>query len=335
MKEAMFYEKLSEELVQCNLCPHNCKIKDQKRGLCGVRENQKGKLISIVYGKACATAVDPIEKKPLFHFLPGTMSYSVATVGCNLTCKFCQNWEISQGNKPNKPIYGHDLTPKDIVDDAQKNKCESIAYTYTEPTIFYEYAYDTCVLAKKKGIKNIFVSNGFINPGPIDKISKVLDGINIDLKGFSEEYYEKICGARLQPILDAIKQYHKNRVWVEVTTLIVPGHNDNEEMLNKIAEFIAKIDKSIPWHISRFYPHYKMQDTPPTDIKIIHKAVEIGKKHGLKYIYAGNVPGDDYESTYCPKCNKKVIERFGFAVQNINIKDNKCKFCDESINLII
>jgi len=212
--------------------------------------------------------------------------------------------------------------------------CKSIAYTYTEPTIFFEYAYDIAKLASKNKLKNLFVTNGFINKEPIDNISKYLDGANVDLKGFSEEFYKKRCGAKLEPVLSAIKEYHKKGVFLEITTLIVPGHNDSDEMLKEIAKFIASVDKKIPWHISRFYPHYKMQDVSPTSVETIHKAVKIGKEEGLRYIYAGNVPGDDYESTYCPKCGKKVISRLGFQVEEINLDKDKCKFCGEKIDII-
>jgi len=328
MKEAMFYGKKNKD-VQCKLCPHNCVIANGKRGLCGVRENQDGKLVSLVYGKAISAAVDPIEKKPFFHFMPGSKAYSIATLGCNLKCDFCQNWEISQA----KNIVGKDLSPEDVVEDAIANNCQSIAYTYTEPTIFFEYAYDIAKIANTKGLKNLFVTNGFINKEPIDKISKYLDAANVDLKGFSEEFYKKRCSAKLEPVLSAIKEYHKKGVFLEITTLIVPGHNDNKEMLKEIASFIASVDKKIPWHISRFYPHYKMQDVMPTSVDVIHNAVLIGKEEGLKYIYAGNVPGDDYESTYCWNCGKKVISRVGFQVQEINLDKGKCEFCGKKIDI--
>ena len=330
MKEALFYERLKDK-VQCQLCPHNCIIADGKRGICGVRENKDGKLYSLVYGKAIANSLDPIEKKPLFHFLPGSLSYSLATQGCNLKCKFCQNWEISQETQN---IIGKDISPEEIVQDAIDNDCKSISYTYTEPTIFFEYALDTAKIAHKNGLKNVFVSNGFINKEPIKEISRYLDAINIDLKGFSEDYYKKLCGARLKPVLDAIKEYHKQGVFLEITTLIVPGHNDNEDMLKKIAEFIASVDKNIPWHISRFFPHYKMDHTNPTDTSTIHKAIKTGKQLGIKYIYAGNIPGDGNESTYCPNCGKKIIERIGFNIGSIKLKGNKCPFCNSEINII-
>ncbi len=333
MKEAMFYRSKGS-MVSCFLCPHRCVIRPGSRGKCGVRENRDGMLYSLVFGKAISTAVDPIEKKPLFHFMPGSHSYSVATVGCNLFCGFCQNWEISQQPKPDKAVMGRDLSPEAIVEDAIANNCQSISYTYTEPTIFFEYAYETARLARKKGLKNVFVTNGYITRPAIAKISRYLDAANVDLKGFSEEYYQNVCGASLQPVLDAIREYHKKNVWLELTTLIMPGHNDSPEMLGRIAEFIASLDRKIPWHISRYFPHYKMRHVPPTDIGVIHKAVEIGKKHSLKYIYAGNVPGDSYESTYCPKCKKKVIDRSGFSVNNTNLEEDRCAFCNEKIDLI-
>ena len=331
LKEAMFWKSLKDKSVQCQLCPHFCTIKEGERGKCGVRENIKGKLYSLNYGKIISTAVDPIEKKPLFHFLPGTDSYSIATVGCNFSCLFCQNWEISQMPKPKNPIVGHDISPAKIVEDAINKGCKSISYTYTEPTIFYEYAYDTAKLAHKNGLKNIFVTNGYINKEPLDKIKPYLDAANIDLKGWSEDFYKTVIGGRLKPVLDAINHMHKLGIWTEITTLIVPGHNDKPKDLKSMAEFIASIDKEIPWHISRFYPMYKMTDTPPTKIETIHKAVDIGKKAGLKYIYAGNVPSDPYESTYCPKCGKKIIERSGFSILDNKIEKNKCQFCNEAI----
>ncbi len=289
MKEAQFYQKKDEQLVQCLLCPHNCIIPSGKRGKCGVRENKKGVLYSLVFAKAIAANIDPIEKKPLFHFLPGSQTFSFATVGCNLSCDFCQNWEISQNPKPDKKILGQDLTPQTIVKKALDNNCQSISYTYTEPTIFFEYAYETAKLAKEQGLKNVFVSNGFINPEPIRRISTYLDAVNIDLKGSTEEFYKKTCQGSLNPVLRAIEEYYKNEVFLEITSLIIPGHNDSEEMIRKTARFIVKIDKNIPWHLSRFFPRYKRADTPATDRKTIFRAMEIGKEEGIKYIYPGNI----------------------------------------------
>jgi pyruvate formate lyase activating enzyme len=328
MKEALFYKKVGNAL-QCKLCPHFCTIKNKERGKCGVRENKNGKLYSLNYGKAISTAIDPIEKKPLFHFLPGTLAYSIATVGCNFSCSFCQNWEISQVK--GGVVYGNDIPPKRIVEEALDSGCKSIAYTYTEPTIFFEYAYDTAKLANKKGLKNIFVTNGFINKEPVDMIEPYLDAANIDLKGFSEAFYKSVIGGRLKPVLDTIKYMHKKGIFIELTTLIVPGHNDSQVMLKKIVDFISGLDKQIPWHISRFYPHYQMRDVQPTDIGILRKAASMGKKAGIKYIYIGNVPFNEYESTACAKCKKSVIKRAGFSVIDMNIKGNKCAYCKNKI----
>ncbi len=325
----MFYEKKGMD-VQCNLCPHNCLIFDGKRGLCNVRENKGGKLYSLVYEKAISAAVDPIEKKPFFHFMPGSYSYSISTMGCNLKCDFCQNWEISQADR----IIGKELSADKIIKGAITNNCSSIAYTYTEPTIFFEYSYDIAKLASKKGLKNLFVTNGFINKEPIDKIAKYLDAANVDLKGFSDSFYKKNCCGRLEPVLSAIKEYYKKGVFLEITTLIVPGQNDSLGMLKDMALFIASVDKNIPWHISRFYPHYNMLDVDATSVDIIHKAIKIGKDVGLKYIYSGNISGDDYESTYCWNCGKKIISRIGFEVQEINLDKDKCKYCGKKIDII-
>lgn len=353
MKEAMFYRTLVENTVQCRLCNHFCVIKEGMSGICGVRKNVSGKLFSLVYGKAISESVDPIEKKPLFQFLPGTRTYSVATVGCNFSCLFCQNWEISQASKGGGEVMGSDLSPRDIVDRAIDAGCKSIAYTYTEPTVFFEYAYDTAVIAHENGLKNVFVSNGFMTREAIDKIAPYLDAINIDLKGSNEEFYRSIVGARLKPVLENIRYLHDKRIWVEVTTLIVPGHNhetevsvssvsrfprhsaignDDDENLEKIAEFIASVDVNIPWHISRFFPHHKMKDTPITPNDTLLKAYKIGQKAGIKQIYVGNVPGTEYENTICPKCGKVVVLRSGYEVKSIDVVDGKCRFCRESIS---
>ncbi len=332
MKEAMFYIKKNNNIVKCELCPHNCLIKEENSGICGVRKNIKGQLYSVVYGKAIAYHVDPIEKKPLFHFFPGSAIYSFATAGCNFSCKFCQNWDISQISKgKNREITGEKKSPKQIVEEALKLKCNSIAMTYNEPSIFFEYCYDTCVLAKKNNLKTVFVSNGYINKEPIDKIQPYLDAINIDLKSFSEEFYKRICGAKLQPVLDSINYYYKKGIWIEITTLIIPGENDSEDELKRIAGFIASVDINIPWHISRFHPDYMMNDKNWTSSDTLEKAYDIGKGSGLKFIYVGNIPGHKLENTYCSKCNKLLIERIGFKVIKINLIKGRCGFCNEKI----
>ncbi|MEA3346897.1 MAG: AmmeMemoRadiSam system radical SAM enzyme [Candidatus Auribacterota bacterium] len=327
MKEALFYQKLEGSKIKCNLCSHRCVISPGKRGICGVKENREGTLYSLVYGKVVANNIDPIEKKPLFHFYPGSKSYSIATVGCNFRCLHCQNWDISQ--LENGKIIGRDLTPEKIVEDAQISGCQSIAYTYTEPTIFYEYALDTAKIACKKGLKNIFITNGYISEEALREISPYLDAANIDLKSMSDSFYRKVCGAKLKPILDNIKLYYTLGIWVEVTTLIIPGYNDSAEELKEIAVFIKDINKSIPWHVSRFYPAYKLADTPPTPLTTLKKAFEIGKEVGLEYIYQGNV--GEGENTFCPNCGELLIKRTGFNQIENKVINETCPSCGKAI----
>jgi len=335
MKEAVLYQKLKDNFVRCNLCSHRCLIANGKRGICSVRENQSGTLYSLVYGLAIAANVDPIEKKPLFHFLPGTKSFSIATAGCNFRCSFCQNWQISQINKgPSGQIIGEELPPEKVVEEALKTGCRSIAYTYTEPTIFFEYATDTAKLAKKKGLANIFVSNGYQTPETIKEMKGLIDAANIDLKSFSDEFYRKICGARLAPVLESIRLMHQVGIWIELTTLVVPKQNDSEKELTQIAKFIASIDKNIPWHISRFHPDYKMLDSSPTPLKTLTTAYQIGKKEGLNYVYLGNVITEDKENTYCPKCGNLAIKRIGYEIEILGVdKKGKCQKCKEELNI--
>ncbi|MEM3054182.1 MAG: AmmeMemoRadiSam system radical SAM enzyme [Candidatus Bathyarchaeia archaeon] len=331
MKEAMFYEKLENNFVHCFLCSHHCRIAEGKRGICSVRENIGGTLYSLVYGKLIANAVDPIEKKPLFHFLPGSRAYSIATVGCNFRCLNCQNYDISQMPKPQKPVLGEEVSPEEIVEAAKFYKCESIAYTYTEPTIFFEYAYETAKLAKKEGIKNVFVSNGYISEEALKTIAPYLDANNIDLKSFSDDFYKKVCGARLDPVLDAIRMHKELGIWIEITTLVIPSLNDSEENFRKIAEFIKNLDDNIPWHVTRFYPAYRLLDLPSTPVSVLDKARKIGLEIGLKYVYQGNVPGEG-ENTYCPSCGKLLIQRQGYDVKLYEIRDSKCPSCGSKIN---
>ena len=333
MKEAMFYEKLDDKVVKCNLCSHRCSgIADSKRGICGVRENRDGKLYSLVYGRVAARSVDPIEKKPLFNFLPGSRSYSIATVGCNFRCDNCQNFDISQLPKERGIIVGQDVSPEMIVSSAKRNNCESIAYTYSEPTIFFEYAYDIAKLASKEGIKNVFVTNGYITPEALREISPYLDAANIDLKSFSDEFYRKNCGARLKPVLDSIRLYKSLGIWTEITTLIIPSLNDSEEELRKIAEFIKEVGEETPWHITQFYPTYKLIDQPRTPVTTLRKARQIGLEAGLRYVYEGNVPGENGENTYCHNCGKLLIRRFGYSIQENKIKNSACTYCGTKID---
>jgi pyruvate formate lyase activating enzyme len=327
MKEAMFYENLDGK-VQCHLCNHQCVIKEGKRGICGVRENRAGKLYSLVYGRSVAVGIDPIEKKPFFNFYPGSTAYSISTVSCNFRCLNCQNWEISQMPKgKSDKIIGDELLPEKIVADAKSRGCKSIAYTYTEPTIFFEYAYDTAKLAHKEGIKNVFVTNGYTSTEAIREIAPFLAAANVDLKGFSEDFYHKVCGAKLQPVLDNIRLYKELGVWVEVTTLIIPGYSDDESQLKGIAGFIVSVDEKIPWHVSAFYPAFKLPDVPPTTRESLRKARDIGIKAGLRYVYEGNIPGEGGENTYCHGCGEPVIKRYGFEITENKLIDGKCPKC--------
>ncbi len=327
MKEALVYQKLEGSKIKCNLCSHRCVISPGKKGICRVRENRGGVLYTLVYGKTVTNNIDPIEKKPLFHFYPGSKSYSIATAGCNFRCLHCQNWQISQ--LKDGEIPGEEFAPEEIVENAVGSGCESIAYTYTEPTIFYEYAFDTARIARKKGLKNLFITNGYISEEALREISPYLDAANIDLKSMKDSFYKKICGARLKPVLDSIKLYYKLGIWVEVTTLIIPGHNDSSEELKGIAKFIRDIDKSIPWHVSRFFPAYKLMDIPFTPLKTLEKAVEIGKEAGLECVYQGNVGKG--ENTFCPNCGNILIKRTGFNTIENKVKNGSCPYCGRAI----
>ncbi len=331
--EAYLYEPLDGTRVKCNLCSHRCVIKDGRRGLCSVRENQSGKLQTLVYGKLIARHVDPIEKKPLFHFLPGTLSYSVATVGCNLRCRFCQNADIAQMPADHKGmIMGETVTAQQVVDDAAKSGCRSIAYTYTEPTVFFEFAYDTARIAHARGIRNVFVTNGYMTSEALEMINPYLDAANVDLKAFSDKYYKDLCGARLAPVQETLRRMKASGIFVEVTTLIVTGLNDDNVELQKLAEFIAHdLGADTPWHISRFHPTYKLTDRPATPVKTLTQAHEIGLQAGLKYVYTGNVPGNAGENTFCPGCGEMVIERWGFQVGALRVRDGHCQMCGGEI----
>jgi len=332
MKQALYFEK-QEDAVKCLLCRHHCVIKEGMVGICGVRKNIDGKLIALTYSKAIAKHLDPIEKKPLFHFFPASTSYSIATVGCNFRCLYCQNYDISQMPKEEGVILGEHYPPEEVVKDALEFGAKSIAYTYTEPTIFFEYAFDTAKLAKEKGLYNVFVTNGYTEDKPLTDIKPYLDAANVDLKGFREDFYKKVCGAKLQGVLDTLKLYKKLNIWLEVTTLVIPGYNDSDEELKDIAKFIKnELSIDTPWHVTAFYPTYKLLDAHPTSVKTLRRAWEIGKSEGLFYVYTGNIPGEKGESTFCPKCSKIIIERAGFSIRKNNLKGNKCSFCGEEIS---
>jgi len=325
-------------------------IPNGSTGLCGVRYNNEGKLYLLVYGKTASFNVDPVEKKPLFHFLPGAKVTSIGTLGCNFHCLFCQNWQISQPpreikeqeknpekqlEKINKTIdsMSQDLSPADIVSFTAENKLPAISYTYNEPAIFFEYAFDTIMLGKKQGIKSIFVSNGYESIEAIDLLEKNLDAINIDLKSFNEKFYKEICGAKLENVLEGIKYAFKKNIWIEITTLVIPKHNDSKEELKSIAEFIASIDKNIPWHITAFFPEYKMLDVDSTSREKLFEAYNIGKEAGLNYVYVGNILSEEKENTYCPKCNSLLVKRiyYDIEVKHLDLKTGRCKECNEKI----
>ena len=327
----MFYEKLDRKMAKCNLCSHHCGIVDSKRGICGVRENHGGTLYTLVYGRVAAMAIDPIEKKPLFNFYPGSSAYSIATVGCNFRCLNCQNYDVSQSPKPQRRIIGEYTSPEEIVEAAKENGCRSIAYTYSEPTIFFEYACDIAKLASKEGIKNVFVTNGYITEEALKTIKPYLDAANIDLKSFSDEFHQKVCGARLQPVLDSIKLHKELGIWIEITTLVIPTLNDSRENLKKIAEFIKDLDAGIPWHVSRFYPNYKLMNLLPTPAETLRMAREIGLETGLRYVYQGNILGEG-ETTYCYNCGEPLVNRYGYYITKNSIKDSRCPRCGTKID---
>ncbi len=327
----MLYEKLEKKRVHCYLCNHNCKIPDKEFGICGVRQNQSGNLYTLVYAQPIATAVDPIEKKPLYHFLPGSTSYSIATKGCNFKCGFCQNWQISQANFKNKSeaVNGR-MLPGEIVKEAKRLRCRSISYTYTEPTIFFEYAYDSSKIALDSKLYNVFVTNGFMTAQAVLKISPYLAAANVDLKSFSEDFYKNVCRARLAPVLESISLMKKLKIWIEITTLVIPGLNDSDDELKKIAEFIASVGRDIPWHISRFHPDFKFSERVPTPIETLRKAKEIGEAAGLRYCYPGNV--FEGNNTYCYNCKATLIERSGLVTTKLLLKDGLCPKCNTAID---
>lgn len=321
---------MEKKVVQCHICPRNCIIAPGKRGFCGARENRAGKLYLITYGKLVAVHIDPMEKKPLFHFLPSTGAFSIATAGCNLRCAFCQNWEISQA-KPEEVQYDY-IEPQELIKKVKASGTQTIAYTYTEPTVFYEYMLDCARLAKKEGIKNVMHSAGFVNEEPVRQLAKYLDAANIDLKGFSDDYYIKMCQGRLEPVLRTLKVLREEGVHIEITTLIVPGYNDDFNTIRKMCAWIKEnLGPDTPLHFSRFFPMYKLLFVNPTPVETLNKARQIALECGLKYVYIGNLAGNPAENTYCPKCKKLLIERKGqFVVEN-NIEDGKCKYCGEKI----
>jgi pyruvate formate lyase activating enzyme len=332
--EAYLYERLEDNKVRCNLCNHRCLIKEGKRGICGVRENQTGILQSLVYGRLIAQHVDPIEKKPLYHVMPGSLSYSIATVGCNFRCRFCQNADIAQLPADRKGmIVGDPYSPQDVVGAAQRANCQSIAYTYTEPTVFFEFAYDTAKLAHERGILNVFVTNGYMTSEALHMILPYLDAANVDLKAFNDDFYKEQCSAKRKHVMETLELMKSEGIFVEVTTLLIPGLNDDTGELQQLASFIVgSLGPETPWHISRFHPTYKLTDRPPTPAESIHQARRIGLEAGLRYVYSGNLPGDEGENTICYSCGRPLIERLGYHISKNVITDGKCPKCGATID---
>jgi len=331
MKEAMLYRRLDKNRVHCFLCSQHCRIGPDETGKCGVRENTDGKLWSLVYGELIAQHIDPVEKKPLFHFHPGTTSYSIATAGCNFTCRFCQNADISQSPGVYGKIYGQSVSAEKIADRARKEGCATISYTYTEPTIFMEYALDVAAQAKERGLANIFVTNGYMSREALDAAAPLLGAANVDLKSFSDKFYREQCGARLKPVLATLEGMKSKGIWLEVTTLIVPDLNDGEAELKELAKFLVGLGPEIPWHVSRFYPAYLLNDRGPTPVEKINRARQIGLEAGLYYVYTGNVPGDIGENTYCRSCGAVLISRIGYSIRKENLKSGVCAKCGTAL----
>lgn len=334
MEEARFYEATGDGRVECHLCNHRCTIADGRRGFCLVRENRDGTLYSLTYGRLIAQHVDPIEKKPLYHFLPGSTAFSIATPGCNFRCDFCQNWRISQTSLETDFERISCTEPQVVVRQAAAAGCHSIAYTYTEPTIFMEYALDTARLALDRGIRNVFVTNGFQTPEAVDAMEGLIQAANVDLKAFTEEFYRKRSKAKLQPVLDTIRSMHEAGIHLEITTLVVPGQNDTEEQLGGIAEFIAGISPDIPWHISRFHPDYQATDIPATPVSTLRRALELAREAGLHYPFVGNVAMKEGQDTVCPDCGQVAIRRQGFMGSSLNLEDGCCANCGRRLPIV-
>jgi len=330
LKEAQHYAKLGKRKVKCQLCPRECVVGDGKRGFCRVRENRSGSYYTLAYANPCAVHIDPMEKKPLFHFLPGSAVLSLATAGCNFTCKNCQNWNISQARTDDTDNLK--LAPEDIVKLALEYRTPAIAYTYTEPTVFFEYMLATAKSAREQGILNVYHSNGYIKKEPLDELCKYLDGANVDLKGFSDDFYRDITGGTLPPVLDTLKQLKENGVWLEITNLVIPAKNDSDEMLTGLCEWVvSELGADTPLHFSRFYPQYKLDNISPTPLETMSHTCDIARAAGLHYVYIGNVPGVPEVNTYCPKCRKLIIERAGYQVLSDHIRQGKCIYCKNDI----
>jgi len=328
--EARYYKKHPDREIECLLCPRLCRLGDKERGYCGVRQNDGGTYYTLVYGKACSANVDPIEKKPFFHFLPGTDAFSIATAGCNLNCKFCQNWQISQVRAEQVPHF--DLPPEEVAAAAEKSRCRSIAYTYTEPTVFFEYMQDSAISAHKRGLRNCVVTAGHIQPEPLQDLLKVVDAVKIDLKSFRQDFYRDYVRGDLQPVLDAIRKVSQTNVWLEIVYLVIPTLNDQKEDIRSMCRWMAQeIGLDVPLHFTRFHPMYLIKNLPPTPLSTLESLRDIAMEEGIHYVYVGNVPGHQGENTYCPRCRNIVIERFGMQVKSVSMSKGACRSCHNPI----
>lgn len=330
LREAMFYKNIDSQTVQCQLCPRECVIGDGKRGFCRNRENRKGKLYTIVYGKPCAVDIGPIEKAPLYHFIPGHFRLCLTCASCNLRCKYCQNWHLSQ--KSLEELHHYSYTPSEIVQQAKKEGLPSISFTYTEPTVYYEYVYEISAIARQSGIKTSIVSNGYINREPMLKLLSVLDAVKIDLKGFSEKFYEEVCSASLKPVLETLVTVKKRGTWLEIVNLVVPTLNDDPKMIEEMCRWIKEnLGGDTPIHFTRFFPNYRLTHLSPTPVATLESAYEIAIRNGLRYVYIGNVPGHLRNSTFCPSCGKKIIHRTHFDIIEMNLNNGRCRFCNTPV----
>jgi len=328
--EAKYYKKLDHKEIECELCPRKCKVGDRERGYCGCRENQNGIYYTLVHSYPCSAHVDPIEKKPLFHFLPGTDAFSIATAGCNLNCKFCQNWEISQVRP--EQVTSYDLPPEDVASYAVQAGCRSIAYTYSEPIVFYEYMLDCAIAGRKRGIKSVVITAGYINHDPWLELIREVDAIKVDFKAFTEEFYHDICSGKLEPVMDALVDLAQSNIWYELVYLVVPTLNDDFSDIRRMSKWIVKeLGRDVPVHFTRFHPMYLLKNLPPTPVSSLEKAREIAQEEGMNFVYVGNVPGNKGEHTYCPDCKQVLIERVGYRIIQMNLKEGKCKFCGNPI----
>ena len=328
--EAQFYEKLAYKKIKCKLCPRECVIDDRERGYCGVRENRGGTYYTLVYSRVCTAHVDPIEKKPLFHFLPGTMAFSIATAGCNVNCKMCQNWEISQVRP--EQVRSTYVSPHDLAAYAKQYQCPSIAYTYSESVVFYEYVTDAVEAGHAQGVKSVVISGGYIQQDPLKKWCRTADAIKIDLKAFSEKFYKEVVNGELKPVLDALVTIKKQGTWTEIVYLVIPTLNDGDAEFKALARWVkSDLGPDVPVHVTRFHPEYLLTNLPPTPVETLERAKAIADAEGLHYVYIGNVPGHPAENTYCPKCHRVVVERTGFTVGQMHVKNGKCGYCGQNI----